>query len=252
MLGRRLRGFYPQVPLAREHARSGSRSCPTTGSIDFGLLGDYDALPDLDALAAELGDAIGELAAAAGVGDEVARATGARRRRRRGRRGRGRSVRRRAAGHDGGHARCPLPPLRLALAQINARVGDLEGNARGSASGSPRARDAGAELVLFPELALTGYPPEDLLLKEHFLRPRTRGARASSRGRRDGDRRARRLPGARRGRLQRARRARRRRGRTRSTARCCLPNYGVFDEQRYFQAGDGGARHRPRRARASG
>jgi len=62
-----------------------------------------------------------------------------------------------------------LQPLRLALAQVDTRVGDLEGNAEKIASYIERARDAGAELVLFPELALTGYPPEDLLLKEHFL-----------------------------------------------------------------------------------
>ncbi|HEY7075134.1 MAG TPA: NAD+ synthase [Solirubrobacteraceae bacterium] len=62
-----------------------------------------------------------------------------------------------------------LQPLRLALAQVDSRVGDLEGNAEKIASYIGRARDAGAELVLFPELALTGYPPEDLLLKEHFL-----------------------------------------------------------------------------------
>jgi len=53
----------------------------------------------------------------------------------------------------------PLPPLRLALAQIDARVGDLEGNARVIRERIAAARDAGAELVLFPELALTGYPP---------------------------------------------------------------------------------------------
>ncbi|HET6550501.1 MAG TPA: nitrilase-related carbon-nitrogen hydrolase, partial [Solirubrobacter sp.] len=63
-----------------------------------------------------------------------------------------------------------LAPLRLALAQINPRVGDLEGNAAKIAHYVEQARDAGAELVLFPELALSGYPPEDLLLKEHFLR----------------------------------------------------------------------------------
>jgi NAD+ synthase (glutamine-hydrolysing) len=62
-----------------------------------------------------------------------------------------------------------LQPLRLALAQVDSRVGDLEGNAEKIAAYVERARDAGAELVLFPELALTGYPPEDLLLKEHFL-----------------------------------------------------------------------------------
>jgi NAD+ synthase (glutamine-hydrolysing) len=64
----------------------------------------------------------------------------------------------------------PLAPLTLALAQVNPRVGDLEGNARLVRERIARARDAGAELVLLPELVLTGYPPEDLLLKEHFLR----------------------------------------------------------------------------------
>src|SRR3712207_2159709 len=63
----------------------------------------------------------------------------------------------------------PTAPVRIALAQVNVRVGDLEGNAAKVVSHLERARDAGAELVLFPELAITGYPPEDLLLKEHFL-----------------------------------------------------------------------------------
>ena len=62
-----------------------------------------------------------------------------------------------------------IPPLRLALAQIDSAVGDLEGNAAKIAERIAEARDAGAELVLFPELAVSGYPPEDLLLKEHFL-----------------------------------------------------------------------------------
>ena len=62
-----------------------------------------------------------------------------------------------------------LAPLTLALAQVDPRVGDLEGNARLVRESIARARDAGAEIVLLPELVLTGYPPEDLLLKEHFL-----------------------------------------------------------------------------------
>ncbi|HKH18245.1 MAG TPA: NAD+ synthase [Solirubrobacteraceae bacterium] len=62
-----------------------------------------------------------------------------------------------------------LPPLTLALAQVDPTVGDLDGNAWLVRENAARARDAGAELVLFPELVLTGYPPEDLLLKEHFL-----------------------------------------------------------------------------------
>src|SRR3712207_2736347 len=60
--------------------------------------------------------------------------------------------------------------LRVACAQLNPTVGDLAGNERRIAELIARARGAGAQLVLFPELALTGYPPEDLLLKEHFLR----------------------------------------------------------------------------------
>jgi NAD+ synthase (glutamine-hydrolysing) len=59
--------------------------------------------------------------------------------------------------------------LRLALCQINPTVGDLAGNAKRIREGIDAARQSGAELVLFPELALTGYPPEDLLLREHFL-----------------------------------------------------------------------------------
>ncbi len=59
--------------------------------------------------------------------------------------------------------------MRLALCQINATVGDIAGNAQRIRDGLRAARAAGAELVLFPELALTGYPPEDLLLREHFL-----------------------------------------------------------------------------------
>jgi NAD+ synthase (glutamine-hydrolysing) len=59
--------------------------------------------------------------------------------------------------------------LRLALCQINATVGDIAGNAQRILDGLHSARAAGAELVLFGELALTGYPPEDLLLREHFL-----------------------------------------------------------------------------------
>ena len=63
-----------------------------------------------------------------------------------------------------------IAPLRLALAQINTARRRHRGQRREDRRrGSREARDAGAELVLFPELAVTGYPPEDLLLKEHFL-----------------------------------------------------------------------------------
>jgi NAD+ synthase (glutamine-hydrolysing) len=60
--------------------------------------------------------------------------------------------------------------MRLALAQINTTVGDLDGNRDKILRGLEEARSAGADLVLFPELAVTGYPPEDLLLRPGFVR----------------------------------------------------------------------------------
>jgi NAD+ synthase (glutamine-hydrolysing) len=132
-----------------------------------------------------------------------------------------------------------LEPLRLALAQIDARVGDLEGNASLIAERIAEARDAGAELVLFPELALTGYPPEDLLLKEHFLQ-------AAGEAVADLAREAvgivalvgfpERADDVHNGLAVLAE------GELRAVYRKnVLPNYGVFDEQRYFQVGDGAA-----------
>jgi NAD+ synthase (glutamine-hydrolysing) len=61
-------------------------------------------------------------------------------------------------------------PFRLALAQINATVGDIPGNRDRIIETIRCADDMGADLVAFPELALTGYPPEDLLLKPSFIR----------------------------------------------------------------------------------
>ncbi len=59
--------------------------------------------------------------------------------------------------------------MRLALAQINTTVGDLDGNVSKILDFARRADEAGAELVVFPELALTGYPPRDLVEKHAFL-----------------------------------------------------------------------------------
>jgi NAD+ synthase (glutamine-hydrolysing) len=132
-----------------------------------------------------------------------------------------------------------IAPLRLALAQINTRVGDIEGNVEKIVRRIAEARDAGAELVLFPELAVTGYPPEDLLLKEHFLQAAGEAVLELAREAvgivvlvgfperaddvhnalavlAEGERKA-------------------------VYRKTVLPNYGVFDEQRYFQVGDGGA-----------
>jgi len=60
--------------------------------------------------------------------------------------------------------------MRLALAQINTTVGDLDGNREKIVGRMEEAKKAGAEIVLFPELAVTGYPPEDLLLRPGFVK----------------------------------------------------------------------------------
>jgi hypothetical protein len=67
LLGRRLSRIYPQVPLA-ENATLGIAIMSYDGRIDFGLLADYDALPDVDALAAGLDAEIAELAGIVGAG----------------------------------------------------------------------------------------------------------------------------------------------------------------------------------------
>jgi NAD+ synthase (glutamine-hydrolysing) len=67
--------------------------------------------------------------------------------------------------------------MRLALVQMNTVVGDLDGNAARIRARLAEAERCGAELVLFPELALTGYPPEDLLLRPGFIRAAERTLR---------------------------------------------------------------------------
>lgn len=62
-----------------------------------------------------------------------------------------------------------MPQLRIALAQLNVTVGDIAGNADLVLDWSRRAADAEAQLVLFPETALTGYPVEDLALRQSFI-----------------------------------------------------------------------------------
>ena len=129
--------------------------------------------------------------------------------------------------------------LRVALAQIDPTVGDLEGNAARIAQAIAQARERGAQLVVLPELALTGYPPEDLLLRPSFLaaaRAALEGVAAQARGivalvgfpELDDD-------------LYNSA-AVLANGAVQATYRKVrLPNYGVFDEQRYFQSGPGGA-----------
>jgi NAD+ synthase (glutamine-hydrolysing) len=127
--------------------------------------------------------------------------------------------------------------LRIGLAQINAIVGDLEGNANRIIEGVERARELGVDVVAFPELAVTGYPPEDLLLKADFIGANLACLEEIAQAAKDivalvgfvdleqdiynaagvlCD------------------------GRVAAVAhKAYLPNYGVFDEERYFSAGDG-------------
>jgi NAD+ synthase (glutamine-hydrolysing) len=63
-----------------------------------------------------------------------------------------------------------LTPFHIALAQINPIVGDLSGNAKLIGDAAAVAHRSGAKLLITPELALTGYPPEDLLLRLLLLR----------------------------------------------------------------------------------
>ena len=143
-------------------------------------------------------------------------------------------------------------PVRIALCQMNATVGDLAGNASRILAGIEAAREAGAELVLLPELALTGYPPEDLLLREHFLTD-TGAALQEIATRVSGIVAVvgfpERIPGAVRGpapgspgpvaTVVHNAAAVLRDGKVSNVYRKVhLPNYGVFDEQRYFKAGD--------------
>jgi NAD+ synthase (glutamine-hydrolysing) len=64
--------------------------------------------------------------------------------------------------------------LRVALAQINTTVGNLEGNYRKAVEYIGRAREIAADIVVFPEMTITGYPPEDLLYKDYFVRDNIR------------------------------------------------------------------------------
>ena len=129
-----------------------------------------------------------------------------------------------------------MSSLRLAIAQLNCTVGDLAGNAERIAGCAARARAAGAHLMVTPELALCGYPPEDLLLRPDFLRACARtlaelAARVEGIGVVVGH------PEAYRGDCYNAA-SLLRDGRVVATYRKHrLPNYEVFDEQRYFAAG---------------
>lgn len=126
--------------------------------------------------------------------------------------------------------------LRLALAQINTTVGDLAGNSRQIVAGLRRAREMGADIVLFPELSISGYPPEDLLLKPDFIEANQRSLReivpeseglTAVVGFVDADRD-----------IYNAAAVLHDGALAGVYHKVLLPNYGVFDEDRYFRSGE--------------
>jgi NAD+ synthase (glutamine-hydrolysing) len=127
--------------------------------------------------------------------------------------------------------------FRIALAQVDATVGDLDGNAAKIVQRMERARALSADLVAFPELALTGYPPEDLLLKPAFIRDNVKALErivAASKG-----------IAAVVGFVDRQDQAIYNAAAVIADGKLAgvyhkiyLPNYGVFDEDRYFTRGN--------------
>ncbi|MHB1580659.1 MAG: nitrilase-related carbon-nitrogen hydrolase, partial [Acidithiobacillus sp.] len=125
--------------------------------------------------------------------------------------------------------------MRIALAQVNCRVGDVAGNADRLLAAAAEAQAAGADLLVTPELALSGYPPEDLLLRADFLqgcdaalqRLATEAPLAMLVGhpQREQERLYNSASLLRGGRVEAV------------YHKHCLPNYAVFDEVRYFTPG---------------
>ncbi|MGX6740866.1 NAD+ synthase [Streptomyces peucetius] len=145
-----------------------------------------------------------------------------------------------------------MPQLRLALNQIDSTVGDLTGNAEAIVHWTRHASEQGAHLVAFPEMALTGYPVEDLALRSSFVEAsrsalRALAARLDAEGfgelpvivgyldRSETDRPKYGRPA---GGPRNAAAVLHRGGVVLSFAKHHLPNYGVFDEFRYFMPGD--------------
>ena len=131
--------------------------------------------------------------------------------------------------------------LRIAVAQINCTVGDLAGNAKLIIAKAREAAARGADLLLTPELALSGYPPEDLLLRPDFYRACARELEQLARLAADISPPLALLVGhaeEHQGKRYNAA-SLLRGGRVESTYRKHrLPNYEVFDEERYFDADD--------------
>jgi NAD+ synthase (glutamine-hydrolysing) len=132
--------------------------------------------------------------------------------------------------------------VRIALGQLNTTVGDLDGNVARMADWTARATNEGADVVLFPELAITGYPPEDLVLRPEFVEDNLAALQRLAKETAAGcdvivgfvDRTEAGLHNA---------AALLRDGTVAARyAKNKLPNYGVFDEKRYFVPGTSSTR----------
>lgn len=129
------------------------------------------------------------------------------------------------------------PRFELALAQINPVVGDLVGNADLIIAQSEAARERGAQIVVFPELALSGYPPEDLVLREDFLVAASHQLERIA-GATEGIVALVGFPAVHPSGVANALAVLADREVASVYRKRLLPNYGVFDERRYFVAGD--------------
>jgi NAD+ synthase (glutamine-hydrolysing) len=128
-----------------------------------------------------------------------------------------------------------MKTLRIALAQINPAVGDLEGNVSKILSYIKKAKKSGARIVAFPELAITGYPPEDLVLKNQFIEDNLAALKKIQRNAGDilvivgfVDKKED---------IYNAAAVLHNKKLVDIYHKMYLPNYGVFDEYRYFRAG---------------
>ncbi len=126
--------------------------------------------------------------------------------------------------------------MKLAIAQINCTVGDLAGNAAKIVAYARRAREQGAALMLTPELALCGYPPEDLLLRDGFYRACDEALRGLAQ-QIEGITVVVGHPHEARGKRYNAASVLRDGEITATYHKHALPNHSVFDEERYFSHG---------------
>ncbi|HQL41260.1 MAG TPA: NAD+ synthase [Candidatus Omnitrophota bacterium] len=127
--------------------------------------------------------------------------------------------------------------IRIGLAQINTTVGDLAGNQKKICAYIGKARQSGCDIVVFPELAITGYPPEDLLLKKHFIAANRKAIQAVAGEAKDIVAVVGFVDVDVHGHLYNAAAIIAGKKIQSVYRKNHLPNYGVFDEQRYFTCG---------------